>query len=279
MERVGYLSLVLMSAVSRKNTILGIDIGGSGIKGCPVDLKTGEFAEERLRIPTPQPATPMAVVETISQIIDHFKWKGPVGCGFPGVIHRNTVFTSANLDDSFVGFDLGNGISKITGQPVGVINDADAAGLAEMRFGAGHDFDGLALLVTVGTGLGTALLYKGELIPNMETGHLLMKHKHKLVDAESLAADSARRAQDMSWETWAKHFSKYLNYVHALVRPEMFIIGGGIAKKADKFMKLIKCDCEVRVATLENKAGIIGAAVAGAEMPQATSRKARKKAD
>lgn len=256
-----------MSAVTKKNVLLGIDIGGSGIKGCPVDLSTGEFTAERLRIPTPQPATPMAVVETIAEIIKHFKWKGPVGCGFPGVIYRNTVFTSANLDKSFIGFDLGDGISKITGAGARVINDADAAGLAEMRFGAGHDFNGLAMLITVGTGLGTALLHDGELIPNNEMGHLLMKHKGELVDAETLAADSSRRAQDMSWETWAKHFSKYLNYVHSLVRPEMFIIGGGIAKKSDKFLSLIKCDCEVRVATLENSAGIIGAAIAGSKTP------------
>lgn len=252
-------------------TFLGIDIGGTGIKGSPVDLASGELVGDRFRIPTPQPATPEAVIDTIAQIIEHFEWKGPIGCGFPGVIHRNTVFTSANMDDSFLGFDLGNAVSKMCGGPVKVINDADAAGLAEVRYGAGRDFGDLAILVTVGTGLGTALLHDGELVPNLEIGHLLMEHKGKLVDAESLAADSSRRAKDMSWEKWARHFSSYLNYVQALLRPELFIIGGGIAKKSDKFLPLLKCDCEVRVATLENRAGIIGAALAASQVASASA--------
>lgn len=242
--------------------ILGIDIGGSGIKGCPVDLATGEFAEERLRIPTPNPATPEAVVETIYEIIDAFKWKGKVGCGYPGVIHGNTIFTAANLDESLMGFDLGAAITAKTRKPTRILNDADAAGLAEMHYGSGKGFHGVSVLITVGTGLGTAMFHDSQLVPNLELGHLKMKHKGKFVDAERIAADSSRRSQDMSWGTWAKHFSKYLEYVHSLTRPELFLIGGGIAKKHDKFMDKLKSPCEIRTATLENAAGIIGAALA-----------------
>lgn len=242
--------------------ILGIDIGGSGIKGCPVDLNKGVFAKERLRIPTPKPATPEAVVDTIYEIIDAFGWKGPVGCGFPGVMHRNTIFTAANLDDSLIGLDLGQAITEKTRAPAAVINDADAAGLAEMRFGGGKGFHGVALMVTVGTGLGTAMFVDGQLVPNLELGHLILKHKKKYLDAEAMAADSARKALDLSWESWAKNFSKYLKLVHSLLRPEMFLIGGGIAKKGDKFLHLLKSPTELRTATLQNAAGIIGAALA-----------------
>jgi len=258
--------------------ILGIDIGGSGIKGCPVDLKKGEFAGERLRIETPQPATPDALIETIDALIDHFNWKGPVGCGYPGVIHRNTIFTAANLDPSLIGFDLGKAIAENTGAPVRILNDADAAGLAEMRFGGGRSFQGVALMVTVGTGLGTAMFVDGHLVPNLELGHLKLKHKKHYVDAEEIASDSARRQEDMSWEAWAKHFSKYLKHVHSLLRPEMFLIGGGIAKKHDKFMPYLKSPCEIRTAMLENAAGIIGAALAAEPLAKEAIKRPRKAA-
>lgn len=241
---------------------LGIDIGGTGIKGSTVDLDKGELTAERFRIPTPHPATPEAVFAVLQQVVDHFAWKGPVGCGFPGVIHGNTVFTAANMDASFIGCDLGQALSGMTGQPAYVVNDADAAGMAEMRYGAGKGFKGVALLVTVGTGLGTALFYQGRLVPNLELGHVLMKHKGNVVDAESLASDSARKREDMGWEKWAKHLGKYLDEAHALVRPELIIIGGGVASRSGKFLKHLKAPCELRIATLENLAGIVGAALA-----------------
>ena len=245
-------------------SVLGIDIGGTGIKGCPVDLDKGELLADRFRIPTPHPAPPEVLMDVIAQIIEHFHWKGPIGCGYPGVVRNHTLCTAANLDDSLIGYNLGESLSHITGSESWVLNDADAAGLAELHYGAAKEVKGTVLLITVGTGLGTALFYNGQLIPNTELGHAYLKHKHthQAVDAEKLAADSTRKKKELSWEEWADNFSQYITYMHQLLWTDLIVIGGGMAKKGHKFMHHLTTPCEVRVAELQNTAGIVGAAVA-----------------
>jgi len=237
--------------------ILGIDIGGSGVKGAIVHTKKGKLKTKRFRIPTPQPATPEAVAEVIKKIVDHFKWKGPVGVGFPGVIQQGFARTAANLDDSWIDVNLNELFSKTTGCPVHVVNDADAAGMAEMKFGSGKGYKGVALLVTVGTGLGTVLFTNGKLLPNMEMGHILLHGD----DAEKYASDAARQADDLSWEDWATRFNEYLHRIEELLWPDMIIIGGGASKKDDKFIQHLDTKAKVVPATLLNEAGIIGGAL------------------
>lgn len=237
--------------------ILGIDIGGSGVKGAIVHTKKGELLTKRYRIPTPQPATPEAVADVIKKIVKHFKWKGAIGVGFPGVIQHGVARTAANLDDRWIGTDLNKLFSKKTGCKVHVVNDADAAGMGEMKFGSGKDFLGVALLVTVGTGLGTVVFAKGNLLPNMEMGHILLHGE----DAELYTSDAARKADDLSWETWAGRFNEYLNRMEELLWPDLIIIGGGASKKDDEFIPHLKTRAKVVPATLLNEAGIIGAAL------------------
>ncbi|MBC2593640.1 ROK family protein [Ruficoccus amylovorans] len=250
--------------------VLGIDIGGSGIKGSPVDTNTGEMLGERFRIPTPQPATKDAVLKTIGKIAKNFDWKGPVGCGFPGVIHKGVIATAANLDDSLKGVNLAEEVGKTVGRPAVVVNDADAAGLAIMRFGIGRDEEGLVMVITIGTGIGTAIFYNGALIPNSELGHayLKLKKESKIQDAETLVSDSARKRDDISWKHWGGRFNEYLKLMERLVNPQLFILGGGAASKGDKFLKYLKVDTPVKTAALENRAGIIGAAMASREFGQ-----------
>ncbi len=238
---------------------LGIDIGGSGIKGGIVDIAAGEMISDRHRIKTPHPATPEAMVDVMAEIVEHFEWSGPIGCGYPGVIQQQTMMTAANLDKSWIGVNLSERLSKRTGSPVWVINDADAAGIAEMHFGVGKGKPGVVMLITVGTGLGTALFVDGMLVPNTELGHLLLDNGH---EAEKYAAGSVKKEKDLSFKAWAKRFNKYLNYVHAILRPELFIIGGGIAKKADKFLEYFDVPIPVVPAEQGNLAGIVGAAMA-----------------
>lgn len=237
--------------------VLGIDIGGSGVKGAIVHTKKGKLKTKRYRIPTPQPATPEAVADVIKKIVDHFKWKGPVGVGFPGVIQQGFARTAANLDDSWIDVNLNELFSKKTGCEVHVVNDADAAGMAEMKFGSGKGFKGVALLVTVGTGLGTVVFTNGRLLPNMEMGHILLHG----ADAEKYASDAARKADDLSWEDWAGRFNEYLLRMEELLWPDMIIIGGGASKKDDKFIQHLDTKAKVVPATLLNEAGIIGAAL------------------
>jgi polyphosphate glucokinase len=237
--------------------ILGIDIGGTGIKGAVVDLNDGSLKQERFRIETPRPATPAAVASTVKQIVDHFSWKGPVGIGFPGVIKKGIVLTAANLHPSWVGKDAEKLFSSKTHCKVFVGNDADAAGLAEMHFGAGAGRRGVAIMVTLGTGIGTALFNEGKLIPNTELGHLTVDGK----DAESRASDRARCEHDWSWKKWAKRVDEYLNELDRLLWPDLFIIGGGGCKEWPKFGPRLKTRAEVVPAKLGNPAGIIGAAL------------------
>jgi polyphosphate glucokinase len=238
--------------------ILGIDIGGSGIKGAPVDLNQGVLAAERLRIATPQPATPDAVADTVGRIIRHFNWTGPVGCGLPSVVQNGVARTAANIDSSWIGNDVRTLLSQRTGCPVTVINDADAAGIAEMRFGAGRGRNGTILMVTVGTGLGTALFRDGTLVPNTELGHLLLNGKV----AEKYASAAAREDLGLSYKTWAKRLDLYLHQLQSLFWPDLFILGGGISKKHEKFFPFLTIETECLPAVLRNQAGIVGAALA-----------------
>lgn len=238
--------------------ILGIDIGGSGIKGAPVDLSQGVLAAERLRIATPQPATPDAVADTVGRIIRHFNWTGPVGCGLPSVVQNGVARTAANIDSSWIGTDVRALLSQRTGCPVTVINDADAAGIAEMRFGAGRGRNGTILMVTVGTGLGTALFRDGTLVPNTELGHLLLNGKV----AEKYASAATREDLGLSYETWAKRLDLYLHQLQSLFWPDLFILGGGISKKHEKFFPFLTIETEFLPAILRNQAGIVGAALA-----------------
>ena len=253
----------------KKSLVLGIDIGGSGVKGGIVDIKKGELVGERMRIPTPKSHEPKLVVDAVSQIAKSFNWNGIIGCGFPGVIRSQIVETAANLGGKkFVGTNLAQLIGEACGCEAWIINDADAAGLAEVRYGAGKGRDGAILMLTVGTGIGTALFTGGHLVPNLEFGHLKMRDKasSKNVDAEKLYSDAVRKKRDYTWRIWAERFNKYLQYVHALCWPDLMIIGGGAAAKSDKFMKYIDVECDIVCAKLENRAGIIGAAYMASKM-------------
>jgi polyphosphate glucokinase len=240
--------------------ILGIDFGGSGIKGAIVDTKTGELVKERYRIPTPDPSTPEACIEVIDEIVKHFSYTGPVGMGFPAVIQGGIAKTAANVDKGWIDTNIEEMIRQKTGCPAKVVNDADAAGIAEMRFGAGKDNDGLVLILTVGTGIGTAMFTRGVLVPNMELGHIEFKGD----DAEKYASDAARKKEDLKWGKWGKRFNKYLKYMENLLWPDLIIIGGGVSKKMEKFEEKIDCRTKIVHAQLLNEAGIIGAAI-GAE--------------
>lgn len=238
--------------------ILGIDIGGSGVKGAPVDTETGEFLTERFRISTPEPATPKTVAKTVTKLIEHFDWTGAVGYGFPAVIQHGLVRTASNIDKSWIGTNAVELFTKSTKRLTLVINDADAAGLAEMKFGAGRDQNGVVLIITVGTGLGTAIFTDGKLLPNTEFGHIVLNDKI----AEQYASDAIRKDKELSWKKWAKRFDEYLNRLEDLLWPEIFIIGGGASKKFDRFAEYLSVNAKVVPAQLLNDAGIIGAALA-----------------
>jgi polyphosphate glucokinase len=237
--------------------ILGIDIGGSGVKGAPVDTVAAELLEERHRVPTPQPADVTSVVEAVAEVAGKFDGWDAVGITFPGVVVDGVVRSAANVDKSWLDAPAAQLFGERLGKPVSVLNDADAAGVAEMAFGAGQDQPGLTMMITLGTGIGTALFLDGTLIPNTEFGHLELDGK----DAELLAADRIREQKELSWEQWAPRVERYLRHVEMLLSPRLFIIGGGVSKKSDKFFPLIDIRTPMVPATLLNNAGIIGAAV------------------
>ncbi|HGY0993118.1 TPA: polyphosphate--glucose phosphotransferase [Aeromonas salmonicida subsp. pectinolytica] len=241
--------------------MLGVDIGGSGIKGCLVDTETGELIGERHRLATPQPATPAAVAHTLKALVEHFQWKGPVGCGFPATIHNGIAKSAANIDKSWIETDAAHLFSDVTGLPCHVLNDADAAGLAEMRFGAGKDRKGIIILITVGTGIGTAVFVNGQLLPNTELGHLMLEG----MVAEHYCSDAVRKREDLSWSRWGKRFNKYLARLEFLFSPDLFILGGGSSAKLDKFIDRIETRAPLVAAASLNQAGIIGAALHAAE--------------
>jgi len=239
----------------------GVDIGGSGIKGAPVDLRKGKLAEERFRVPTPQPATPEAVAAVVREVLDHFDWHGAFGCTFPAVVQHGMVRTAANVDAAWIGTDAHKLLAKVTGRRPLVVNDADAAGLAEVHFGAAKDRDGVVLVSTLGTGIGSALVVDGRLVPNTELGHLEIDGH----DAESRAADSARERENLSWADWAARLTRYFQHLENLFWPDLIVVGGGVSKKAENWLSLVDVRSEIVPAKLLNDAGIVGAAVLAAE--------------
>jgi polyphosphate glucokinase len=242
-------------------TVLGIDIGGTGIKGAPVDTRSGQLLADRHRILTPHPATPDAVTDVVAELAKFFEWTGPTGATFPAVVKNGVARTAANVDPSWIGTDAAARFSTAIGGEVTVVNDADAAGVAEITFGAGKGRRGLVIMITLGTGIGSALFIDGELVPNTELGHLKMG-KH---DAERVAAESVREEHQLSWKDWGKRVEEYLLMVEALFSPDLFVIGGGVSKKSEKFFPhLDKVRTEIVPAQLLNEAGIVGAALAHA---------------
>jgi polyphosphate glucokinase len=243
--------------------VLGIDIGGSGIKAAPVNVETGEFLEKRFRIPTPHPGNPDQVIEVIRRIVAHFEWNGKIGAGFPGVVQRGVVKTAANVSLDWVGQDLAGLIEEATRCQTVVLNDADAAGLAEMRFGTGKQFeDDYVLFLTIGTGIGSAFFVKQELWPNSELGHLQVRGK----DAEHRAGDGVRQQNDLSWKKWGKKLREVLQVYDFLFNPDAIILGGGVSAKFKKYQKyLTDIHATILPAELRNQAGIIGAAMAAEE--------------
>jgi polyphosphate glucokinase len=239
--------------------VFGIDVGGSGIKGAPVDTQTGELVSDRVRVKTPKPARPEAIVETVVDIVRRSGWTGPVGCGFPAVVKDGVVRTAANIDDANVGFDLRGRLERELDAPVHVLNDGDAAGLAEMRWGAGRGVEGVVLMLTLGTGIGTSLFVEGRLVPNTEFGHIEIRGQ----DAEHRASDSARKRDDLSWREYAERLDEYLHKVEDLLWPDLIVIGGGISKKSEKFFPHLTARTRVVPAQMLNEAGIAGAALAG----------------
>jgi polyphosphate glucokinase len=241
----------------------GIDIGGTGIKGAIVNTGTGELVTERKRIPTPQPATPDAVAKVVGQLVAQSGWQGDIGATFPAVIKHGVAQSAANVDPSWVGTDADKVFTEAvgSGSEVIVLNDADAAGIAEDRFGAAKGINGLVILLTFGTGIGSALLMNGVLVPNTELGHLEL-HGH---DAESRAAASVRDEHGMSYSKWAKRVNDYMQHVERLFTPDLFVVGGGVSKNADKWVPLLELKTPVKPAQLLNDAGIVGAAIAAIE--------------
>ncbi|MFF8915477.1 polyphosphate--glucose phosphotransferase [Streptomyces sp. NPDC015032] len=242
--------------------IFGVDIGGSGIKGAPVDLDRGDLAQERHKVLTPHPATPEDVAGCVAEVVGHFGWSGPVGITFPGVVTGGCTRTAANVDKSWIDTDARGLLGDRLGLPVTVLNDADAAGIAEMAFGAGRGRNGTVIVLTLGTGIGSALFIDGKLVPNTELGHLELNGH----DAEQHASTKAKEDEELSWHHWAHRVQGYLAHVEMLFSPELFIIGGGVSRKADKFLPLIEhVRAEMVPAELQNNAGIVGAAMAAAD--------------
>lgn len=238
--------------------ILGVDIGGTGIKGGLVDLATGEMITERHRLETPTPSTPEAVATTFNELVRHFNWKGPIGVGFPAIVRRGVALSAANIDQSWIGTDIADLLCKASDCSVYVLNDADAAGVAAMRFGAGKDEDGVVLMITVGTGIGSALFFEGELVPNTELGHLFLRNQSKVV--EKSISKVARKEKEMSWTDWGKIFNDYLLHLQRLFSPDLVIIGGGGSKSFAEYEDQITVDFPVKPAGYLNKAGAVGAA-------------------
>lgn len=237
--------------------LLGIDIGGSGIKGATVDLDAGRLTRDRHKIVTPQPATPEAVAEVVVELVEHFAWEGPIGCTFPSVVRQGIVHSAANVDKSWIGVDGVELLGRATGQKVVLLNDADAAGIAEMKFGAGRDRHGVVFMLTFGTGIGSGVFVDGHLVPNTELGHL----EFKGMEAEHYAAARVREAEKLTYKNWGMRVNGFLQHLEKVFSPDLFIIGGGVSRKLDRFKPYLLLDTEVVPARLRNEAGIIGAAL------------------
>jgi polyphosphate glucokinase len=239
----------------------GIDIGGTGIKGAPVDLASGKLLSDRKKIATPRPATPDAVTEVVKEVTQSFGWTGITGATFPGVVLNGTIRSAANVDKTWIGTDAAALFTKAIGTDVAVLNDADAAGIAEMTFGAGVGVKGSVLMLTFGTGVGSALFTDGVLVRNTEFGHIEIRGK----DAEKRAAESAKLEHDWGWKDWTERVSEYLQHIEALISPNLIIVGGGISKESDKWVPMLTgIQAKIVPAALQNDAGIVGAAMAAA---------------
>jgi polyphosphate glucokinase len=248
---------VLARTADATGVALGIDIGGTGMKAAPVDLATGSLLHKRYRLHTPQPAKPKMMADVCHDLVTYFNWHGPIGVTFPAVVKRGVVRTAANVDSRWIGTDADALLTEATGCPVAVLNDADAAGIAEVRFGAGNGRSGTTIMVTLGTGIGTALFVDTVLVPNTELGHIELHGR----DAEESAAANVREAQNLSWKAWAQHVDDYLAAIEALLSPDLIIIGGGVSEDSDKWFKYLRREAEVVPAALGNNAGIVGAAL------------------
>jgi polyphosphate glucokinase len=242
--------------------ILGIDVGGSGIKGATVDVMTGEFTRERFRLPTPDPSSPEDVAETVQNVVEYFNWHGPIGCTMPAVVKGGTVYTAANINKDWIGTNATRLFQGRTGCPVTVLNDADAAGIAEMTFGAGVGHKGVVMLLTFGTGIGSSIFVNGHLMPNTELGHIDIRGKI----AEARASERARQEKDLSWEKWGERVNEYLQYLEFLFSPDLFIFGGGVSKRHEKFFHYLTTRAPIVPAALFNDAGIVGAALAAQQL-------------
>ncbi len=238
--------------------VLGIDIGGSGIKGARVNVLTGEMTTDRHRIATPDQSTPDNVAKVVGELVEYFDWHGPIGCTFPAVVRHGIVYTTANVDKTWIDTDAVTLFERATGCPVRVLNDADAAGLAEMVFGAGKHRSGVVIMLTFGTGIGTAIFVEGHLLPNTELGHLPIRGR----DAEHHASAKVRDDEDLTWLEWAERVNEYLGVLEFFFSPDLFIVGGGVSKKQHKFLHYLNTRAEIVPAQLLNEAGIIGAALA-----------------
>lgn len=249
--------------------ILGLDIGGTGIKGAVVDVEKGELVTPRERLLTPNPSTPELVARTVNELVRQMKWEGPIGAGFPSVVRHGVVQTAANIDQSWIGTAVDDLFTRETGRPVFVTNDADAAGIAEVYFGAGMEFqsEGVVIMLTLGTGIGSAIFTNGVLLPNTEFGHLKMNGK----DAERRTSDAARQRKDMSWGKWASRLEEYIYYLEDLFWPDLIIIGGGGSKHFDKVMPLMNPRTKIVPARFLNEAGMIGAAMYAAQKLSAST--------
>ena len=245
--------------------VIGVDIGGTGIKAAPVDIATGELATERIRIPTPSPATPQAIADAVDGVLPQIGVTGPIGVAVPAVVRAGIIETASHIDPVWIGIDAVDFFSRVTGRPVAMLNDADAAGLAEVRFGAGRDQAGVIAVITLGTGIGSAVFVDGTLVPNSELGHLPLHHGV----AEESAAESVRQRAELSWDEYASRLQAVLELVQRVLWPELIIIGGGISNIADSFLPLIELRTPIVPAQLRNHAGIIGAAL---RAPQGSDR-------
>ncbi len=250
--------------------VLGIDIGGSGVKGAPVDTRTGELQAERFRLATPQPAKPQAVAGTVQELVAHFQWQGPVGCTMPAVVQHGVVLTAANIDESWIGVDGEALLGEVLGTDVTLLNDADAAGMAEMEWGAGRGRQGTVIVLTFGTGIGSAIFVDGQLVPNTEFGHMTIRGKA----AEHRAANSVREEKGLKWDRWAERVHEFLTRMEGLFWPDLFIIGGGVSRKHEKFLPLIEVQAQIVPAKMFNQAGLAGAALAARRRQSSGSRPA-----
>ena len=258
----------------QKNIVMGVDVGASGVKGGLVNVKEGKMITERHRIETPKPATPKAMANVFAELVQYYKWTGPVGCGFPAIVHHGVARSAANIDRSWIGVNIERIFGQAIGAPVYALNDADAAGLATMRHGIGKGEAGTVIMLTIGSGLGSALFIDGELVPNSEFGHVYLKGQKEV--AERYASNNARKYYNLEWDDWGKRFNEYLHHLDRLLSPDLVILGGGASKSFDLYEKQLDVPYAVRPAALQNRAGTVGAAMYALEREKKAKKKKEK---